>query len=368
MYTESELVRIARRENNQKRKYLVINRLQGKHIPVSPKEACGMFDALAGLLKEAYPKESLLLIGFAETATAIGARAAIRLDAYYIQTTREQIPGVEYLCFSEAHSHATKQKLIREDVDAFIGKADRIVFIEDEVTTGNTILNIIKILEDLYPFQMRFSVASLLNGMDEEAKGVYADRRIPLHYLIKTDHRHYTKTAESYETNGTYIPAGRMAEISFESYEAHPAAAVRRGIRGSLYEKACRTMWEQVKEYILPERKEDILIVGTEEFMYPALFLGERLEEHGCSVKCHSTTRSPIAVSKDAFYPLHTRYELSSLYDDGRRTFLYDLRPYDRAIVVTDAPGYLTCGMQSLAAALHDSGNRKIQLVRWCGK
>ncbi len=39
MYKEEDLVRIAKRENNTKRKYLVVNRLQGKHIPVSPKNA-----------------------------------------------------------------------------------------------------------------------------------------------------------------------------------------------------------------------------------------------------------------------------------------------------------------------------------------
>lgn len=55
MYTEAELVRIAKRENNTRRKYLVVNRLQGKHIPVSPKEALQMFRSLAELIKEAYP-------------------------------------------------------------------------------------------------------------------------------------------------------------------------------------------------------------------------------------------------------------------------------------------------------------------------
>ena len=49
MYTEAELVRIAKRENNTRRKYLVVNRLQGKHIPVSPKEALQMFRSLAEL-------------------------------------------------------------------------------------------------------------------------------------------------------------------------------------------------------------------------------------------------------------------------------------------------------------------------------
>lgn len=101
MYTETELVKIAKRENNKKRSYLVVNRLQGKHIPVSPKEAFQMFGELAELINKSYPTEKLLLIGFAETATAIGAALAGELDCYYIQTTRENIENVDYLYFSE---------------------------------------------------------------------------------------------------------------------------------------------------------------------------------------------------------------------------------------------------------------------------
>ena len=33
-YTEKDLVKIAKRENNTKRNYLVVDPLQGKHIPV----------------------------------------------------------------------------------------------------------------------------------------------------------------------------------------------------------------------------------------------------------------------------------------------------------------------------------------------
>ena len=38
--------------------------------------------------------------------------------------------------FSEAHSHATEQKLVKDDIDRVINDIDRIVFIEDEVTLG----------------------------------------------------------------------------------------------------------------------------------------------------------------------------------------------------------------------------------------
>jgi len=97
-YTE-EIVSIAKRENNAKRLYLVVNRLQGKHVPAAPCASMEMFHALAKKVKEAYKGQPLLAIGFAETATAIGAAIAAELDLPYIQTTRESIPGVGYLDF-----------------------------------------------------------------------------------------------------------------------------------------------------------------------------------------------------------------------------------------------------------------------------
>ena len=72
MYTEKQLVAVAKRENNTKRNYLVVNRLQGKHVPVSPGEAMQMFEELAAAARERYGAERTLVIGFAETATAIG--------------------------------------------------------------------------------------------------------------------------------------------------------------------------------------------------------------------------------------------------------------------------------------------------------
>ena len=46
MYTEQDLIKIAKRENNKKRPYLIVNKLQAKHIPTAPSQAFKMFDAL----------------------------------------------------------------------------------------------------------------------------------------------------------------------------------------------------------------------------------------------------------------------------------------------------------------------------------
>lgn len=367
MYTEKQLIRVAKRENNKKRNYLVVNPLQGKHIPVIPSEALQVFEALADKLKSKYQHEKLLLVGFAETATAIGAAVAYELNSLYMQTTREQIAGVDYLFFSEEHSHATEQKLIKNDVDGIANDIDRIIFIEDEVTTGKTILNIINILEKKYPQIRKYSVASILNGMNEDAMMQYNKRKIELFYLIKTNHDKFSSIADSFNKVGEYFkPLSDNVNMNhIERYEANFYLNSRRLVRmPEYYEHICR-LFEQVNTCLNIKNDNKILILGTEEFMYPALIVGNMFEQMGKSVMCHSTTRSPVAVYEETNYPLHKRYELSSLYEENRVTYIYDLERYDHVIILTDANNESERGIKSLVSALQIEKNHKISIVRW---
>lgn len=378
-YQQKDLVRIAKRENNTKRSYLVVDPLQGKHVPVEPSKALNLFKSLAEKLQGKYEGERLLLIGFAETATAIGAQAAITLGTKYIQTTREVIPDARYLFFSEAHSHATEQKLVKDDIDRVINDIDRIVFIEDEVTTGNTIMNIIKIITKEYQKKTKFAVASLLNGMTEEYLKIYQDEKIELHYLVKTDHSGYGAVAGQYRCDGLYICAipenhtHESADIDVQSEKNMREHIIsipgwmnaRRFVDAKQYEAACRKLAETVIMETSVKQGERVLVIGTEEFMYPALLTGQEIEKMGCEVRSHSTTRSPIAVSTEEEYPLHCRYELRSLYDPDRKTFIYDLENYDRVIVMTDSALVSLKGLETLTYALRMK-NENITVIRWC--
>lgn len=378
-YQQKDLVRIAKRENNTKRSYLVVDPLQGKHVPVEPSKALNLFKSLAEKLQGKYEGERLLLIGFAETATAIGAQAAITLGTKYIQTTREVIPDARYLFFSEAHSHATEQKLVKDDIDRVINDIDRIVFIEDEVTTGNTIMNIIKIITKEYQKKIKFAVASLLNGMTEESLKIYQDEKIELHYLVKTDHSGYGAVAEQYRCDGLYICAipenhtHESADIDVQSEKNMREHIIsipgwmnaRRFVDAKQYEAACRKLAETVIAETGVKQGERVLVIGTEEFMYPALLTGQEIEKMGCEVRSHSTTRSPIAVSTEEEYPLHCRYGLRSLYDPDRKTFIYDLENYDRVIVMTDSALVSLKGLETLTYALRMK-NENITVIRWC--
>jgi len=469
IYQEQDLVTVAKRENNTKRNYLIVNRRQGKHIPVCPKEALEMFSALADIVRQAYRNERLLIIGFAETATAIGAAVAVELGQYYIQTTRENVEGVDdYVYFTEAHSHATEQKVVRADVESVVcgrkntygGQTDgtvvtmeeplkpidRIVFIEDEVTTGNTILSAIEKIEELETIKaiekvngkkLCFSVASILNGMDSAAEALFQKRQIPLHYLVKIDHAKYPQLAENYRGDGNYMNCSndesesrvkledseinqfgeinginKINQINKNNFGANKLNNVyylknntnsicfnsacsdinyinnkcyyidgfdnrcfikeftvegcrnaRRIQDAKVYQNACEQLCQKICAQIEPP--DQILVLGTEEFMYPALLLAAKLEEQGKSVRFHATTRSPIAVSTESEYPLHARYELASIYDNQRRTFVYNLAAYNAVIIISDAPITSAEGKNSIYKALAHSGNQNITLVQW---
>ncbi len=369
MYTEQDLVRVARRENNRKRNYLVVNRLQGKHIPVKPGDALAMFRALADKLRGLYEKETLLVIGFAETATAIGAAVAAELGADYMQTTRELVPDAEYLYFSEEHSHATEQKLVKNDIDRALRTIDRILFVEDEVTTGKTIRNIIDILKKQYPEKLKFSVASILNGMDKAAMDVYKDYGIALFWLVKTNHAAYTETANACSDDGTYVvckdgvPPAQNQSCALDNIryiKTRGRMDTRRIVHSADYQKFCASLYQDIAEQADLESAQKILVLGTEEFMYPALYVADRIEAQGKDVRFHATTRSPIAVSSAENYPLHTRYELSSFYDSSRTTYIYDLQKYDTVVIITDAQKDTAVGLESLYCALAASGNERV--------
>lgn len=97
---EKEIFRLAKRYANKKRSYLLVNPWQAKHMPVSPTDALLMMNDLGCLTAQKYPS-ARLVIGFAETATAVGAIVAANLadDCFYVHTTRESLAG-EYIEFS----------------------------------------------------------------------------------------------------------------------------------------------------------------------------------------------------------------------------------------------------------------------------
>lgn len=333
------LFALAARENNTKRGGLIVNYLQAKHVPAKPSETLALFDRLADRTIKGISEKRVMVIGFAETATAIGAELAARLsekcECTYIHTTREKYPeNMRLALFSEEHSHATEQCLYSDKgLDIFNG-IERIIFAEDELTTGKTILNFIDALKNITG--CKFSAASIINGMNEENLLKYRSLGVGLDYLVKID--------SSSETLKEGISVTPEADGEFDIFSIPEELTLRMdkksdprlGIGGKEYEKYCeeraKAAFEDMKPYLTGKTVD---VIGTEECMYPAIKLGEYLEKKGYDVRCHATTRSPIVPSKQEGYPLFSRYSVQSVYEADRRTFIYNLYKCDSRIIVS---------------------------------
>lgn len=352
MLDYSKFIKVCKRVNNKKRKFLVLNKAQCKHVPSSPTQALEMFMDLAATLDKYKYNPTVLVVGFAETATAIGATVASWLQCDYIHTTREDI-GDDYLEFSESHSHATEQKLKRVSLDRY----HRIIFVEDEVTTGATILKLIDELKKIKP-TLSYTVASIINSMSEYNLEMYKRLKIEVKYLIQVDNSGFDTIADNITADGDTVDA--MWDYA-NSISFHPLADARTGVDMEQYERDIQGMCSDV--YV--DKPCTILVLGTEELMYPAIRLGARLEQAGNVVKCHSTTRSPICtVSKetDPQYPLYSAHRLMSVYDSSRETFLYNMGVYDKVFIVTDAlPSSI--GLSQLIRTLRGIGNKDITQI-----
>lgn len=301
-FDPDELISVCKRENNSKRDFIFVNRYQGKHVPARPQDILQLFETLRITISKDSRwnrKENVCIIGFAETATAIGHYIADNIpnkNYYYLQTTREKSNKQLLVEFKEEHSHATEQALYG-DLQK-LKNCDRILFIDDELSTGKTILNFINELEKIGKFQ--YSVASFLNLQSEEDEQKFKEKNIDTYCLIKGKIKDKNK------------------KISIEQLSDIEDLNVLRN------------------EY---EHPKTDLVIGTEEDMYNAILKAERLEKSNTSGKQYyfqASTRSPICPCNEDDYVLYNRIRFVSAKDDSRIVYLYNLRQYDRIIVMAN--------------------------------
>jgi adenine/guanine phosphoribosyltransferase-like PRPP-binding protein len=193
---------------NPRRAQLLVSRVLGKHVPTDPRlvRAAGLLlgglvaDALAGRLPRTLPTALLhaavrrepgaaaalhdeavrqllgsapdaLVLGFAETATALGHCVAEGLGgAPYLHSTRRPVAGVASAGgFTEEHSHATEHLLLPAD-PALLGGGRPLVLVDDELSTGRTALNTISALHRDHP-RAHYVVAALVDVRGSGSSG-----------------------------------------------------------------------------------------------------------------------------------------------------------------------------------------------------
>jgi hypothetical protein len=363
-------ISVAVREANAKRPYVLVNHVMAKHVPSDPAQTLSCFESLGKKAAVQTAGKRTLVIGFAETATAIGAAAASQIpNCVYTHTTREAYPqDKRIVSFSEEHSHAVQHilfsSLSRADFQGF----ECVVFVDDEISTAKTIRNFFRELQGKHIIgqNTQIIVASLISGRaaSENLNAISAKSV----FLSETPNICFNESAACFSRFLPDIDFKRDVDFKRENnvpqiIEISGFVDPRLGVLMSDYYKACCGFAEEMTELIRCDDK-NVLVIGTEEFMYPALVVGRALGQAAQSVKVHATTRSPIMPCREDGYPLFSRASLRSCYDDERRTFIYNLRKYDAVIVLTDST-YIGAGVSDLQCALKHEGNDDVMIVIW---
>ena len=374
-----KFITVEKKSNNAKRDFLFVNKEQCKHIPCKASDMVAMCKTLgegvASIIKER-GSERCLVIGFAETATAIGQIVADTLQfdvkqcaVKYTVTTREDIQGTEnLLTFEEEHSHATTQKMLcmSGDADSNISDYDTVVFVDDELTTGNTIINFIKALKakSETEFKGNFVVASICNWQDTASKKRFEKHGIETVALFRGEIADVNaKVIGEYTENSglmEYVPISSNVtylDLRDEEYKAQMFETSRL-VDDIIYkreyaEETCAKILDLLGADIRNNKYKYIRVIGTEEFMYVPITLAlglEKIVKDNVEVVCQATTRSSIAVSKE-----HSKFreyivcksKVSSVYSKDRNTYIYNLvhreqssyaeRKQELVLLVTDS-------------------------------
>lgn len=331
----NNIISICKRLNNKKRDFLFVNKWQGKHIPTSFEHFQKLSSELTSQIEQKVNlNKNTLLIGFAETATGLSTSIMSNLvkndfqnkekGIWYIQTTRRKAPKeYKYLLFSEEHSHATEQKLF---YNFFGTEFDNIIIIDDEITTGNTVINLVKVLKE-YCVNTKFYTASILNWQNEGNRQKFGENNITSISLINGSINLKVpnisikiKDDEKLEFNKKYntsiyssqLPQFGMNLNTFKEYE------------NNIINKISR----------IKETDEKTILIGTEECMFPACLAASKIRNS----MTQSTTRSPICISDEKNYIMNNKSSFFSNYGNYI-SYLYNVfeYEYDRLILITDS-------------------------------
>ncbi|MCC0640063.1 MULTISPECIES: phosphoribosyltransferase family protein [unclassified Clostridioides] len=339
--------------NNSKRRFLFISKKLGKHLACKPSE----MDNLGKLMATIYNKKNKVasngtVIAFAETGTAVGHSFFDYLSGNYefIHTTREQFDELENLDFLEEHSHATDQNLYFEMLDNF-KFGDEVILVDDEITTANTCMNIIRKIQSIYPKKI-YTICSILNWVSDEnlrrisSLEIELGCKIEFVYLFKGDFNFDINEdiVANYNDNYNISKLSIMKDdkinlivnhinVDLEDYignKKYIRYTGRFGINKREQIKLKEIIKRESKKIVieskesLKKKAEKVLFLGTEEFMYiPMLFAKEK--ENQCDIYYHSTTRSPIINIDKNNYPIRSKFKLKSFYNLDVQNYIYNI-------------------------------------------
>lgn len=302
------------RAGNPHRPFLVVSRVLGKHVPVSPSRVATIHDALARLIPTDLPGP-VLCIGLAETATGLGrgvfdrwVRRSGRTDATFVASTRRPDPTMSTFTFEEPHSHAARHWITEPRGPLTYAEIRSAVLVDDEVTTGTTLENLSSALHRRAPRLAAVHRVAITDWSNVGTGGSSALLRGVLQY-------------DSQE-----IDAPQTAPASLEPSDAAAPSQIAAEIPDGIRHRCAQ----------LGVRPGDrILVLGVGEYLHQPYLAATALADIGAQVQFQSTTRSPASIWGD----IRSALSFSDPSEHGETRFLYNATrsQYDRVLLC--APG-----------------------------
>lgn len=306
--------------------------------------------------------ETSVVVGMAETATALGHQVAEALDAERFQTsTRHPAARADGLHFAEVHSHAADQ-WIRPPSAWPVGPG---ILIDDELTTGRTAATLIELLHGRSP-RTGWIVGALVDArppgstvLERLAERIGVAVRVVS--LARLGGQHEERSPG---WSGGCLPesSGCEADVAdgVEDFEiSDPGTPERAGL--SRADRAVMRRAARDAHAAAGDLGDSAIVLGFGEHL--ALSQMHAMA-NGPGTLCSSTTRSPALVTgRLGRYPLKSGVAFE-VGQDAERWFAYNVEPARRSGVVVHFPDPLhRQAGQPLLDALHGAGANRLVAV-----
>ncbi|MFE2986234.1 phosphoribosyltransferase [Streptomyces sp. NPDC059262] len=352
---------------NPKRAHLLVSNVLGKHVPQSPDVVWRAGYDLGLRVRELLGDDAArraVVLGYAETATGLGHSVADGLGlAPYLHSTRRPVDGVARAGgFEESHSHATSHLLLPEDPCLLAGDG-ALVLVDDEFSTGNTVLNTIRALHERYPRE-HYVIVALVDMRSPDDRDRLADFageigarvdlvasasgtvKLPDDVLAKGQAlvaRHESLAGAPTARTEARTEPGSVTRVDL----GWPASVPDGGRHGftpehrAALEAALPAMAARLAATLGDARR--VLVLGFEELMYAPLALAREVEKGTqAQVRYSTTTRSPVLAVDDPGYAIRTRlvFPAHDDPDDGPgERYAYNVAggDFDAIVAVVDS-------------------------------
>ncbi len=357
--------------DNARRAHLLVSNVLGKHVPQRPEVVHGAGvaprppGARAARPGRRRPRGGARLRGDRDRARAQRRRRYRHRALPALDPARGARRRRRPAHFEESHSHATSHLLLPEDPRLLDGDGP-LILVDDEFSTGNTVLNTLTALHTRRP-RDRYVVVALVDmrtAADRKRLEKYATElgaRVDLVALaaggVRLPDGVLERGLRLVAAHRTPPPAPAAAHDAVRVDLGWPAGLPDGGRHGftpahrERLEAALPAMAERVRA-ALPTGARRVLVLGCEELMYAPLRLAGALgggseAREGLDVRFSTTTRSPVLAVDDPGYAIRTRVVFPA-HDDpadgpGER-YAYNVAPgtdparrFDAIVAVVDS-------------------------------